>query len=392
MPMTGKVKLAVLVPGLAALLAITVLTVAIGPSGSPALAQGSVSHAPTGLTVASSTHDSVTLSWDDPGDTSITGYQVLRRDTVKQAPGTFTTIEENTSSAATTFIDDTVSAGTRYVYRVRAVNASGLSDQSNYVNVETPATPTSSPPSRPTGLAATSVSHDSVTLSWDDPGDGSITGYQVLRRYRDGDEYGDGQGAAEFIAIVDDTGSAATTYTDTSVTARTKYVYRVKAINAEGMSERSTYLNAETLEAPATPTPTPVPTPEPTATPTPTPPVPTAPNGLAVSSATHDSVTLSWGDPGDDSITGYQVLRRSRDGDEYGDGLGSAEFAAIVDDTGSAATTFTDTTVEAGTRYAYSVKARNAQGLGEASDAANAETPEAPASQPVSGEQTVQLC
>ena len=253
-------------PGLAALLAIAALTVAIGPSGSPALAQGSVPHAPTGLTVASSTHDSVTLSWDDPGDTSITGYQVLRRDTVKQAPGTFTTIEENTSSAATTFIDDTVSAGTRYVYRVRAVNASGLSDQSNYVNVETPATPTSSPPSRPTGLAATSVSHDSVTLSWDDPGDGSITGYQVLRRYRDGDEYGDGQGAAEFIAIVDDTGSAATTYTDTSVTARTKYVYRVKAINAEGMSERSTYLNAETLEAPATPTPTPtpVPTPEPT--------------------------------------------------------------------------------------------------------------------------------
>ena len=219
MPMTGKVKLAVLVPGLAALLAIAALTVAIGPSGSPALAQGSVPHAPTGLTVASSTHDSVTLSWDDPGDTSITGYQVLRRDTVKQAPGTFTTIEENTSSAATTFIDDTVSAGTRYVYRVRAINASGLSDQSNYVNVETPATPTSSPPSRPTGLAATSVSHDSVTLSWDDPGDGSITGYQVLRRYRDGDEYGDGQGAAEFIAIVDDTGSAATTYTDTSVTA-----------------------------------------------------------------------------------------------------------------------------------------------------------------------------
>ena len=87
---------------------------------------------------------------------------------------------------------------------------------------------------RPTGLTAPSVSHDSVTLTWDDPGDSSITGYQVLRRSRDGDEYGDGRGAAEFVSIVDDTGSSATTYADTSVTARTRYVYRVKARNSAG--------------------------------------------------------------------------------------------------------------------------------------------------------------
>ena len=37
-------------------------------------------------------------------------------------------------------------------------------------------------PAAPTGLTTTSVSHDSVTLGWDDPDDGSITGYLVLRR------------------------------------------------------------------------------------------------------------------------------------------------------------------------------------------------------------------
>ena len=37
------------------------------------------------------------------------------------------------------------------------------------------------PPARPTGLSAT-ASHDSVTLTWDDPGDDSITGYVILRR------------------------------------------------------------------------------------------------------------------------------------------------------------------------------------------------------------------
>ena len=341
-----------------------------------AQAQSSVPAAPTGLTATSVSHDSVTLGWDDPGDTSITGYEVLRRDTVNQAPGTFSAVESNTGSAATTYTDSTVDAETRYVYRVKAINPEGTSEQSNYVNVETTAAPTPSVPAPPTGLTALSVTHDSVTLSWDDPGDSSITGYQVLRRSRDGDEYGDGQGPAEFVAVVDDTGSSATTYSDTSVTAHTRYVYRVKAINSEGMSERSSYLNLETAEEP---------TPEPTARPepTPTPSVPAAPAGLLVSSATHDSVTLSWDDPGDSSVTGYQVLRRSRDRDEYGDGLGSASFDVIVDDTGSLASTYTDGSVEAGTRYAYAVKARNAQGLGEVSDAVDAETPEGPVSQPV---------
>ena len=91
-----------------------------------------------------------------------------------------------------------------------------------------------STPAKPTGLTASPVAHDSVTLNWDEPEDSSIMGYQVLRRSRDGDEYGDGQGAAEFVAVVGDTGSSATTYTDTSVTPRTRYVYRVKAINSAG--------------------------------------------------------------------------------------------------------------------------------------------------------------
>ena len=68
----------------------------------------------------------------------------------------------------------------------------------------------------PTGLAG-SVSHDSVSLTWEDPGDDSVTGYRVLRRSRDGDgdEYGDGGGAAECVAAIDDSGSPAASYTDT---------------------------------------------------------------------------------------------------------------------------------------------------------------------------------
>ena len=344
--------------------------------GNETRAQTAVPAAPTGLTAPTVAHDSVTLVWDGPGDSSITGYQVLRRSRDGDEYGDglgaaeFAAIVDDTGSSATTYTDTSVTARTRYVYRVKARNSHGLSEKSSYVRAETTDAPSpTSPPSMPTGLAVSSASHDSVTLTWDDPGDSSITGYLVLRRSRDGDEYGDGRGAREFVAIIDDTGSSATTYTDTSVTPRTRYVYRVKARNSHGLSERSSYANADTQAAtPNTPQPT----------------VPSMPTGLAAPSASHDSVTLTWDDPGDSTIESYQVLRRSRDGSEYGDGLGDAEFVVIVDDTGSPATTYTDTSVAPRTRYVYGVKARNPHGLSGASSSANAETLEAPPDTPQS--------
>ena len=219
--------------------------------GSPVYAQSSVPGAPTGLTTPSVAHDSVALAWDDPGDDSISGYRILRRDAANQPPGTFSTVKQNTGSASTSYTDDTVSAETRYVYRVQAINSQGTSARSGYVNVETPVAPVQTVPAEPTGLTAQTVSHDSVTLTWDEPGDSSVTGYQVLRRSRDGDEYEDGEGAAEFVAVVDNTGSSATSYTDTSVTARTRYVYRVKAVSQHGTSGQSSYVRADTPAAPS---------------------------------------------------------------------------------------------------------------------------------------------
>ena len=202
------------------------------------------------------------------------------------------------------------------------------------------------PPAKPTGLTASPVSHDSVTLTWDDPGDDSITGYQVLRRSRDGSTYGDGRGVGGFVSIVDDTGSATTTYADTSVSPRTKYIYRVKARNRQGLSEVSSYANAETPGIP---------------------PPPAAPRNLTADGVAPNRVELSWDDPQDSSITGYQILRRSRDGPEYGDGLGPYKFSVIVDDTGSPPTNYIDTTAGPRTRYAYALKARNPYGLSQRS-------------------------
>ena len=99
------------------------------------------------------------------------------------------------------------------------------------------------PPAKPRGLSATAT-HDSVTLTWDDPGDDSITGYVILRRNRDTDAEG------HFNELVADTGRAAATYTDATVAAENRYTYRIKAINEHGTSERSRWYHVDTPAAP----------------------------------------------------------------------------------------------------------------------------------------------
>ena len=216
-------------------------------------------------------------------------------------------------------------------------------------------------PAQPTGLSA-EASHDRVNLTWDDPNDDSITHYQVLRRDRDVHDTG------EFVTIRSDTGTAATSYADSTVEPEKRYVYRVVAVNDNGESQWSSFARADTPAAPQpdpTPGPTPAPTPEPTREPTPAPtpeatPEPTpapdpadlAPSGLEVS-LVENRVTLTWDAPASDaaSVTGYEVLRRRPN-------EGEAVLTTLVADTGNAETGYTDDTAnEPGVRYTYRVKA-----------------------------------
>ena len=194
---------------------------------------------PRGLE-ATATPDSVTLTWDDPQDDSITGYVILRRIRVNDEGGEFSELVADTGTAATTYTDDTVAASTTYTYRIKAINEHGTSERSRWVHIDTPAPPV---PDKPTGLSATAT-HDQVVLTWDDPGDDSITGYVILRRLPGVDPEG------QFDELVADTGKTATTYTDTSVAAETRYTYRIKAINEHGTSERSRWVHIDTPAAP----------------------------------------------------------------------------------------------------------------------------------------------
>ena len=196
---------------------------------------------PRGLS-ATASHDRVVLTWDDPDDDTITGYVILRRNRDTDRKGEFRELVADTGTAATTYTDDTVVAETNYTYRIKAINGAGTSERSRWFHIDTPSAP--EPPAKPRGLSAT-ASHDAITLTWDDPGDDSITGYVILRRLR----YDDPKG--HFDELVADTGSAATTYTDDTVAANTHYTYRIKAINEHGgVSERSRWFHIQTQEAP----------------------------------------------------------------------------------------------------------------------------------------------
>ncbi len=194
---------------------------------------------PTGLD-ATASHDSVTLTWDDPVDDSITGYVILRRVPGVDPEGHFNVLVADTATTATTYTDDTVAAETRYTYRIKAINGAGTSERSRWSHIDVPAAPL---PDKPTGLEAT-VTHGQVVLTWDDPQDDTITGYVILRRIRVNDQGGD------FDVLVADTGTAALTYTDATVAAGTTYTYRIKAINEHGTSERSRWFHIDIPEAP----------------------------------------------------------------------------------------------------------------------------------------------
>ena len=194
---------------------------------------------PKGLD-ATATHDSVTLTWDDPQDESITGYVILRRVRVNDQGGDFSVLVANTGSATTTYTDNEVAASTTYTYRIKAINEHGVSERSRWVHIDTPAPPV---PDKPTGLEAT-ASNGQVVLTWNDPEDDSITGYVILRRLPGVDAEG------HFDELVANTGTAATTYTDDSVAAETRYTYRIKAINEYGVSERSRWVHIDTPAAP----------------------------------------------------------------------------------------------------------------------------------------------
>src|SRR2546427_183850 len=177
----------------------------------------------------------------------------------------------------------------------------------------------------PTNLTAGVVSSSQINLSWNAPSDtgGSvITGYKIERST---------DGGATWGTIVSNTGTTATTYSNTGLSPSTTYTYRVFAIPLVLTSSPSNTATATTSAPAATP--------------------PGSPTGLVATALSSSQIDLSWTAPssnGGSVITGYKIERSTDGGTTWG---------TIVSNSGTTATTYSNTGLSPSTTYTYRVSA-----------------------------------
>lgn len=268
--------------------------------------------------LSSAVNDGRVVVWADPGDRSLTHYEYRHR-----RSGTTCRIRDPWETTWQRLSIPPSRQGYHRVYltpagcgfQLRAVNAQGPSLPREAVS-EFPR------PATPTGFAVT-PGPAQLTLTWDEPWRDVVTVYRYTL-----------DGGTTWVDIPDSGPTATGTlsrYTLTGLTNGQAYAVSLQAANAREAS-------APTAAVTATPRAV----------------VPRAPTGVRVTSAwTEDAAQLTWADPGDPSLTGYQVQQ-------------NGQWTAIPGSTPETVE-HTVTGLTPGTPYRFAVRARNAQGASPAS-------------------------
>ena len=221
----------------------------------------------------------VWLGWRSPADFTISKYEYQRR----EGTGAFGGWQEITGSrSGTTFhIVTGLTNGTSYTFRVRAFNAAGGSDSSGEQSA-TPAT-ASSAPVKPEGFAASQTSVGQVELTWDPSSNPlTVTGYEFTQN-----------NGSTWTTI---SGSDHSTVSHTLNNLNSgNYTFAIRAVNGPYVGDSSGAQSLAVVAKPAAPTGLTINDPEP---------------GSGTESDIGDTqVRLKWNDPGNTSITKYQVLQ-----------------------------------------------------------------------------------
>ncbi len=281
---------------------------------------------PTGLAATPSGRTLIQLSWTAPSDnggSSVTGYQI---EWSSDGISNWADVEDDTESAATTYIDRGLTAGTTRHYRVSAINTTGTGTYSTPAMATTVDGSTNTIPSDPTMLTAAADGPTEIDLSWTAPADNggsAITGYRVLVS-SNGEEFED---------LEDDTETTTTTFSHTGLLGATTHYYQVRAINAQGQSLVSNIASATTAAAT----------------------VPNNPTSLAAAADGPMAMDLTWSAPANNGgavISGYRV--------EFSETALTGPWTLLV--MSQTATTYTHTGRSASTTYYYRVQAINSVG------------------------------
>jgi len=186
---------------------------------------------PADVRATSRTATSIALSWSPSSDnTGVVGYGLYRGGALV---GT---------TAVTTGIFSGLTCNANYTLAVDAYDAAGNRSQQTTVMVATTACPDTTPPSTPSGLAASDVSETGLTLTWNASSDDvGVAGYDV---YRNGTK----------TASVSSTSSS-----QTGLACGTSYSFALEAYDAAGNRSAQASLNAATAACSPPPPPPPPP-------------------------------------------------------------------------------------------------------------------------------------
>ena len=305
-----------------------------------------VPEAPMGLTATAVETTTIELSWTAPneGRAPITDYKIERS---VDSGATWTNAEATANVTDDAFYSDS-SAGVgsqgETQYRVSAINPIGTGPVSDTASATTPVS--TKQPGMPTLVMARQDGATEIELTWTVPinmGASDITGY-VIEYSKDG--------MLPWMEITT-TGDGGTSYDDTGLAPETERHYRVSAVNILGRGpvsiDAATATTTRALQG-----------------------IPGAPTGLTAMAVSGTEIELSWtapADAGDTPITGYRIESSA---------TGSSSWAALMANTGSTDTSYTDASLMQGMTRHYQVAAINSAGQGPASDSDRATTPVLP--------------
>jgi RHS repeat-associated protein len=289
--------------------------------------------APTALTAVAASTTQINLTWVD-NSANESGYEVYRSTT----SGGALTLLTTTAANATTYSNTALTAGTQYFYKVRAVNNVPIGS-SAYTAEATTTTISAGAPAPPTTLAAVATSTTQINLTWVDAS-ANETGFIVERATSSGGTF----------LNVTTTLANVTSYSNTGLTAGTRYFYRIRSTNASGGSANTAEVSAVANLI--------------------------APTALTATPASATQINLTWIDNSANE-TGFVVERSTTT---------STGFLALSPNAVANASSYTDVAAVAGTKYFYRVRAINNGGLGvsantiEASATTTSGPPTAPSS------------
>ncbi|NJK93860.1 MAG: fibronectin type III domain-containing protein [Bacteroidales bacterium] len=266
--------------------------------------------APSNLTSASISENSVTLNWKDNSNNE-SQFEIEQSTSGTSGFTKVGTVNLNITS----FKVNSLSNQSSYFFRIRAINEDGISNYSNVVEVKTLAP---QPPPDPQFVNFTNVGKYAVTINWKD-NSVNETGFQVEQS----------SNPTTGFSMIFSTKANVTSINAGSLSPNKVYYFRIRAFNNNGYSNYTAVNSVNTLSL--TP--------------------PQAPGNLFVTGVTQTAITINWKDNSTNE-KGFHVERSTSSGVGF----------SLISIPGANVTSFNTYNLTPNTTYYFRVSAFNDDG------------------------------